>query len=83
MTENEQPYSPRSTVRTMPKRGAYDNEAIHRIIDEALICHVGFVDDGQPFVIPTIHVRVGDRIFLHGSVKSRMLRQLRDGREAE
>lgn len=52
---------------------------MHQIIDEALICHLGFVVDGQPFVIPTIHVRVGEIIYVHGSPASRMLRTLERG----
>ncbi len=69
----------RTTVRRHPERGRYDREAVAAILDEALVCHVGFVVDGQPFVIPTIHARAGDTLFLHGSPASRMLRMLRDG----
>lgn len=72
----------RTTVRRLAKRGSYDRELIHAIVDEALICHVGFVVDGAPVVIPTIHWRDGDRLYLHGSGASRMLRSLRDGVEA-
>jgi nitroimidazol reductase NimA-like FMN-containing flavoprotein (pyridoxamine 5'-phosphate oxidase superfamily) len=72
----------RTTVRRLPKRGAYDGDTIRAILDEALICHVGFVVDGQPFVIPTIHTRVDDSLYFHGSAASRMLRSLRDGVEA-
>jgi uncharacterized protein len=57
----------------------YDRAVIDAILDEALICHVGFVHDGHPFVIPTIHMRDGDRLYLHGSPASRMLRQLGRG----
>jgi nitroimidazol reductase NimA-like FMN-containing flavoprotein (pyridoxamine 5'-phosphate oxidase superfamily) len=71
--------SPRTKVRRHPERGAYDRQTIDAILDEALICHVGFVHDGQPFVIPTIHARVGDVLYLHGSPASRMLRGLGDG----
>jgi nitroimidazol reductase NimA-like FMN-containing flavoprotein (pyridoxamine 5'-phosphate oxidase superfamily) len=60
-------------VNRLPARGVYDRTAIHRILDEALICHVGLVEDGQPFVIPTIHTRIDDRLYLHGSRASRML----------
>ncbi len=60
-------------VRRIAKRGVYDRQVIYRILDEALICHVGFVDGGHPFVLPTIHVRVDDRLYLHGSKGSRML----------
>jgi nitroimidazol reductase NimA-like FMN-containing flavoprotein (pyridoxamine 5'-phosphate oxidase superfamily) len=69
----------RTRVRRHPERGVYDREPIDAILDEALICHVGFVVDGQPFVIPTIHARSGDVLYLHGSPGSRMLRTLRDG----
>jgi nitroimidazol reductase NimA-like FMN-containing flavoprotein (pyridoxamine 5'-phosphate oxidase superfamily) len=71
--------SPRIAVRRHPERGIYDRAAIDAILDEALICHVGFAADGQPFVIPTIHARVGDTLYLHGSPASRMLRQLAGG----
>jgi nitroimidazol reductase NimA-like FMN-containing flavoprotein (pyridoxamine 5'-phosphate oxidase superfamily) len=69
----------RTTVRRLPKRAVYDRDLIHSILDEALICHVGFVADGQPYVIPTIHVRRGDRLCLHGSLASRMLNILARG----
>lgn len=73
------PASARTAVRRLEKRGVYDRETIHAILDEALICHVGFVDEGQPFVIPTIHARVGDLLYLHGSRQSRMLTCLASG----
>jgi nitroimidazol reductase NimA-like FMN-containing flavoprotein (pyridoxamine 5'-phosphate oxidase superfamily) len=57
----------RTRVRRHPERGAYDRATIDAILDEALICHVGFVVDEQPYVIPTIHARSGDTIYLHGS----------------
>lgn len=69
----------RNTVKRMPARGQYDREIIYPIIDSALICHVGFVQDGQPFVIPTIHARHGDSIFLHGAKASRMLKHIASG----
>ena len=69
----------RTTVRRLPKRGVYDAATIHSILDEALLCHVGFVADGQPVVIPTIHVRIGETLYFHGSQASRMLRNLREG----
>ncbi len=71
--------SPRTTVKRLPKRGVYDAPAIAAILDEALACHVGFVVEGQPYVIPTIHGRSGDRLYLHGSAASRMLRALSGG----
>lgn len=75
------PPSARTTLKRLPERGRYDREVIHSILDEALICHVGFVADGKPVVIPTIHARVGETLYAHGSQGSRMLRALRDGAE--
>ena len=69
----------RTRVRRLPKRGAYDRATIDAILDEALVCHVGFVLDGQPFVIPTLHARDRDRVLIHGSAASRMLRNLDAG----
>jgi nitroimidazol reductase NimA-like FMN-containing flavoprotein (pyridoxamine 5'-phosphate oxidase superfamily) len=71
-------YTPtsRTRVRRLPKRGNYDKAAIHAILDEGFICHVGFAVDQQPYVIPTIYARDGDTIYLHGSAVSRMLRTL-------
>ncbi len=66
-------------VRRMPERGVYDRDAIYAIVDAALICHVGFVQDGQPFVIPTIHARLGDEILLHGAKASRLLKHVQAG----
>jgi uncharacterized protein len=71
--------TPRTTVKRHAERGVYDRAAIDAILDEALICHVGFVQDGQPFVIPTIHARDGDTLYLHGSPGSRMLRAIKTG----
>lgn len=72
----------RSTVRRLPKRGVYEREKIYEILDEGLICHVGFIIDAQPFIIPTGYARIGDKLYLHGSKASRMLKALRDGVEA-
>jgi uncharacterized protein len=74
--------TPRTRVRRVPKRGAYDRPTIDAILDEALICHLGFVHDGRPAVIPTLHARVGDEVFIHGSSASRMIRALAGGVEA-
>jgi nitroimidazol reductase NimA-like FMN-containing flavoprotein (pyridoxamine 5'-phosphate oxidase superfamily) len=71
--------STRTRVRRIPKRGAYDRATVDAILDEGLVCHVGFVVDGQPFVIPTLHARDGDRVLIHGSAASRMLRTLGEG----
>jgi len=65
----------RTQVRRLPKRGVYDKAQVHAILDEGRICHVGFVMDGQPFVIPTGYVRRGDLLYFHGSAASRMLRE--------
>lgn len=72
----------RATVKRLAKRGNYDRQTIHSILDEALICHVGFVVEGAPVVIPTIHARIGDTLYVHGSAASRMLRSLREGIDA-
>ncbi|MBV8715430.1 MAG: pyridoxamine 5'-phosphate oxidase family protein [Chloroflexi bacterium] len=74
--------SPRVRVRRLPKRAAYDRATINAILDEALVCHLGFVHDGQPFVIPTLHARIGDRLYVHGSSASRMLGTLAGGAAA-
>lgn len=73
--------SPRTQVRRLAERGSYERELIESILDEALICHVGFVYEGKPVVIPTIHARVGETLYLHGSPASRMLRSMRIGDE--
>ena len=71
--------SKRSEIRRLPERGTYDRSIIDAILDEALLCHVAFADDeGRPVVIPTIHARVGDVLYLHGSPASRMLRGIRN-----
>src|SRR5881398_321234 len=74
--------TPRTRVRRLPSRASYDRTTIHAILDEALVCHLGFVHDGQPFVLPTTYARVDDALYLHGSAASRMLRGLRDGIDA-
>jgi nitroimidazol reductase NimA-like FMN-containing flavoprotein (pyridoxamine 5'-phosphate oxidase superfamily) len=76
-TEYEQ--TERTRIYRKPGRGSYDRELVHSILDEALTCHVGFVQDGQPFVIPTIHARVGETLLLHGAKGNRMLNALIDG----
>ena len=69
----------RTQVKRLPKRGVYDRAAIHKILDEGFLCHVGFVVDGQPYVIPTGYARAGDTLYIHGSAASRMLRTLSQG----
>jgi nitroimidazol reductase NimA-like FMN-containing flavoprotein (pyridoxamine 5'-phosphate oxidase superfamily) len=71
--------TPRTTLKRLPKRGVFDQAAVNAILDEGLVCHVGFVADGQPFVIPTTYARVDDRLYIHGSAASRMLRSLSGG----
>ena len=71
----------RTTVRRIPERGVYDRAAIHDILDEATICHVGFVVAGVPTVIPMAFVRVGESIYLHGSKASRLLQIAGSGAE--
>lgn len=74
--------SNRTRVRRLPERGDYDRGTIDRILDEALICHVAWVtDEGEPRLIPTIHVRVGDTLYFHGSRASRTLQALKAGTE--
>lgn len=66
-------------MRRLPERGAYDRDTIDAVLDAALVAHLGFVQDDQPFVIPTLHARVGDRVYVHGSAASRTLRALATG----
>ena len=69
----------RTTLKRLPARGHYDRELVHKILDEGFICHVGFIVDGAPVVIPTGYGRVGDKLYIHGSQASRMLRTLKTG----
>src|SRR5688500_3697855 len=78
MTETK---TERTRVKRLPDRGHYDRETIYSILDEAIICHVGYVIDGQPYVIPTGFARIGDDLYIHGSSASRMLRHLSQGVE--
>jgi len=78
MPENYPP-TERTRVVREPHRGVYDRDAAYQILDEGFICHVGFVLDGQPFVIPTGYGRSGDDLYIHGSAASRMLRNLDQG----
>ncbi len=67
-------------VVRLPERGRYDQETVYRIIDEALICHVGLVEAEQPVVIPTLHARKNDEILLHGAASSRLIKYIAAGR---
>jgi uncharacterized protein len=70
------PQTDRTKLKRLPKRGHFDRETVYSILDEGFICHVGFTVDGQPFVIPTGYARAGDKLYIHGSQASRMLRSL-------
>jgi uncharacterized protein len=71
--------SPRTRARRMPARADYERQTIEAILDEALIAHVGFAVEGEPYVIPTLHARVGERVYFHGSSASRTVRALAAG----
>jgi len=71
--------SPRTKLRRQPSRGSHDRETIDTVLDEALVAHLGFVHEDQPYVIPTLHARVGDEVLLHGSSASRALRTIAAG----
>jgi nitroimidazol reductase NimA-like FMN-containing flavoprotein (pyridoxamine 5'-phosphate oxidase superfamily) len=71
--------TPRTTAKRRPQRASYDRALADAILDEALVSHVGFAVGGQPYVIPTIHARRGDVLYIHGSAASHMLRTLAGG----
>jgi len=71
--------SQRARVQRNPSRGAYDRETIDAILDEALVAHLGFAVDDQPYVIPTLHARIDDTVYIHGSAASRAIRTLSAG----
>ncbi|MBC7929842.1 MAG: pyridoxamine 5'-phosphate oxidase family protein, partial [Rubrivivax sp.] len=73
-SEEEFARTERTKLKRLPKRGAFDRETVYAILDEGFVCHVGFVADGQPFVIPTAYGRAGNVLYIHGSRASRMLR---------
>jgi nitroimidazol reductase NimA-like FMN-containing flavoprotein (pyridoxamine 5'-phosphate oxidase superfamily) len=75
-----QPYTPTPRTRLVREadRAVYDREAVYRILDEGFLCHAGFLVDGQPFVIPTSYGRNNDKLFIHGSAASRMLRTMKE-----
>ena len=76
------PQTDRTKLKRLPKRGHFDRETVYGILDEGFICHVGFAVDGKPFVIPTGYARVDDKLYIHGSQASRMLRSLAGGLDA-
>ena len=71
----------RATLRRKKERGTYDRAVVHAVLDEGLLCHVGFSVDGSPFVMPMAYARMGEALYLHGATGNRMLRQLADGAE--
>jgi len=73
------PKTDKNRIKRLPKRGHYDRETIYQILDEALICHVGFVENNQPYIIPINFARVGDAIVLHGAKASRLLKHIEAG----
>ena len=73
------PQTNRTTLKRLPKRGHFDRETVYAILDEGFICHVGFCVEGKPVVIPTGYARVDDKLYIHGSQASRMLRTLSKG----
>jgi hypothetical protein len=73
------PITDRNRVRRRSQRGDYDRKTVNAILDEALVCHVGFSVDEQPYVIPTIHARVGETLYLHGSAANHMMKTLAAG----
>ena len=76
-----EPITPTERTRVIrePQRGVYDREAIYKILDEALVCHLGFSTEGQPYVIPTMFARIGGDVYFHGSAASRTLRNVSSG----
>jgi len=76
-----EPFLPTERTRVVrePQRGIYDRETIYKILDEGMVCHVGFSLENQPYVIPTLYARVGEAIYFHGSAASRMLRNVSAG----
>ena len=76
------PQTDRTKLKRLPKRGHFDRETVYGILDEGFICHIGFIVDGKPVVIPTGYARVDDTLYIHGSQASRMLRTLAEGVDA-
>ncbi len=73
------PPTAHTRIKRQHERAHYDRETVHAILDAGLLCHVGYVIDGQPYVTPTCYWRTGDRVYWHGSSASKMLRRLEDG----
>src|SRR6201999_4322113 len=75
----EFPHTERTRVTRKPDRGSYDRELIYSILDHAFVCSIAFIADGMPIVVPTNYVRVGDKLFLHGSTASRFMKTISSG----
>ncbi|MGC9221068.1 MAG: pyridoxamine 5'-phosphate oxidase family protein [Solirubrobacteraceae bacterium] len=71
--------TPRTRIRRVPDRAAYDRDTINEILDEGIVAHLGFVDGDQPYVIPTLYARVEDTVYIHGSAASRAIRRCGEG----
>jgi len=71
----------KNKVKRRPDRGHYDKETIYSIVDETMLCHIGFVQDGQPFVIPALHARKDDQLLIHGASTSRLMKHIEAGNE--
>lgn len=82
MSTDESLQTLRTTVKRLPKRAGYDRATIEAILDEGLLCHVGFTVETQPYVLPTIYARAGAEVYVHGSAASRMLGSLESGVDA-
>ena len=81
MNPNEYPVSAKNRVKQVAKRGAYDRQTVYLVLDSALVCHVAFVQDKRPFVIPMLFARKEDDLLFHGSTKSRLMQTLASGQE--
>jgi nitroimidazol reductase NimA-like FMN-containing flavoprotein (pyridoxamine 5'-phosphate oxidase superfamily) len=73
------PVTERNKVRRLHERGRYDRETVHAILDAAMLCHIAYVIDGQPYCTPTVFWREGEHLYWHGSSASRMLRTQKPG----
>lgn len=76
------PITKKTEITRLPKRGVYEKDEVYKILDEALFCTLAYIHEGQPFQIPTGFVRIGDKIYVHGSVGSFYMRELRDKKPA-
>ena len=76
------PVTPTTRVKRLGKRGVYDREVVHAILDEASLCHVALTVEGRPRVLPTLHWRMGEKLFIHGNSKNGLFQAMRKGAEA-